>query len=53
VVPLLTIRLLASWQEIRRNLAFIDLATAASVVPMFRLALVDDEFPSVVGGHPG
>lgn len=53
VVPLLAIRLLVSWQEIRRNLAFIYLAIAASVVPMFLLALVDDEFPSVAGGLIG
>ena len=53
VVPLLAFRLLVSWQEIRRNLVFISLALAASVVPMFLLALVDDEFPSVAGGLTG
>ena len=53
VVPLLAFRLLVSWQEIRRNLAFIYLALAASVVPMFLLALVDDEFPAVAGGLIG
>ncbi len=53
VVPLLAFRLLVSWQEIRRNLVFIYLALAASVVPMFLLALVDDEFPSVAGGMIG
>lgn len=53
LVPLLAFRLLVSWQEIRSNLAFIYLALAASVVPMFLLALVDDEFPSVAGGLVG
>jgi lactate permease len=53
VVPLLAFRLLVSWQEIRRNLTFINLALAASVVPMFLLALVDDEFPAVAGGLIG
>jgi lactate permease len=53
VIPLLAFRLLVSWQEIRRNLAFIYLALAGSVVPMFLLALVDYEFPSVVGGLMG
>lgn len=52
-VPLLAFRLLVSWQEIRRNLVFIALALAASVVPMFVLALVDDEFPAVAGGLIG
>jgi lactate permease len=53
VVPLLAFRLLVSWQEIRRNLVFIALALAASVVPMLVLALVDDEFPAVAGGLVG
>ncbi|QDU29270.1 L-lactate permease [Anatilimnocola aggregata] len=53
VVPLLAFRLLISWQEIWRNLIFIYLALAASVVPMFLLALVDDEFPAVAGGLIG
>ncbi|MEQ1861382.1 MAG: L-lactate permease [Chthoniobacteraceae bacterium] len=53
IIPLLAFRLLLSWQEIRRNLAFIYLAIAASVVPMFLLALVDDEFPAVAGGLIG
>jgi len=52
-VPLLAFRLLVSWEEIRRNLVFIYLAIAASVVPMFALALVNDEFPSVAGGLIG
>ena len=52
-VPLLAFRLLLNWQEIRRNLVFIYLALAASVAPMFALALVNDEFPSVVGGLIG
>lgn len=53
VVPLLAFRLLLSWLEIWRNLAFIYLALAASVIPMFLLALVDDEFPAVAGGLIG
>lgn len=52
-IPFLAFRLLVSWQEIRSNFAFIALALAASVVPMFMLALVDDEFPAVVGGMIG
>lgn len=53
VIPLLAFRLLVSWQEIRRNYVFIALALAASVVPMFVLSLVDDEFPAVAGGLVG
>ena len=53
IIPLLAFRLLLSWQEIRRNLLFIYLALAASVVPMVLLALWNDEFPSVAGGLIG
>ncbi len=53
VVPLLAFRLLLSWQELRRNLLFIYLALAASVVPMALVALADFEFPSVAGGFIG
>ena len=53
VVPLMAFRLLLSWQEIRRNLLFIYLAIAASVVPMMLLALMNDEFPAVAGGMMG
>lgn len=53
VVPFMAFRLLLSWQEIRRNLLFICLAIAASVVPMMLLALMNDEFPSVAGGMIG
>lgn len=53
VIPLLAFRFLLGWQEIRGSLTFIYLAIAASVVPMMLVALVDDEFPSVVGGLVG
>jgi lactate permease len=53
IIPLLAFRLLLSWQEIRRNLLFIYLALAASVVPMMLLATWNDEFPAVAGGLIG
>ncbi len=53
VIPLLAFRLLLTWREIRRNLAFIYLAISASVLPMLALAVVDDEFPAVAGGLIG
>ncbi len=53
IVPFLAFRLLLSWQEIGRNLGFISLALAASVVPMLLLSMVDNEFPAVVGGMIG
>ena len=52
-IPLMAFRLLLSWQEIRRNLIFIYLSLAASVVPMAMLSLLNGEFPSVAGGLIG
>jgi len=52
-IPLLAFRLLLSTAEIRRNLRFIALALAASVVPMFLLSFLDGEFPAVAGGLIG
>jgi len=53
IVPLLALRLLLDWQEIRRNIFFIYLAIAASVAPMFLFSLINSEFPSVAGGLIG
>jgi lactate permease len=53
VVPLLGLRFLLTWPEVRRNLLFIYLGLAASIVPMALIALVNDEFPSVAGGMIG
>ena len=53
VIPLLAFRLLVGWQEIRRNILFIALAIAASVVPMLLLSFVNGEFPAVAGGLIG
>jgi len=53
MVPLLALRLLVEWREIRENLAFIYLSIGASVAPMFFVALLNDEFPSVAGGLTG
>ncbi len=53
VIPLIAFRLLLTWQELRSSLVFIFLSLAASVIPMLLLALLNDEFPSVVGGMIG
>ena len=46
---MMAFRRLLSFQEIRRNLLFICLAIAASLVLMISLALLNDEFPAVAG----
>lgn len=53
VIPLLALRVLVSWQEIRKNLLFIYISIFACVIPYFLLAQVNDEFPSLLGGAIG
>ena len=53
VVPLLALRLMISWQEIKRNLLFIYLSVLSSVLPYLFLAILSVEFPSILGGFVG
>lgn len=53
VLPLIALRFLVPWDVIGRNLAFITLSVAASVVPMLFVARLNYEFPAVVGGIIG
>jgi lactate permease len=52
-IPLIALRLVVGWKEIRRNLLFVELAILASVLPMAAVAKFSYEFPSVVGGVIG
>ena len=53
VIPVIALRLVVDWKEIRRNLLFVELAIFASVLPMVAVAIFSYEFPSVVGGVIG
>ena len=53
VIPVIALRLVVGWKEIRRNLLFVELAIFASVLPMAAVATFSYEFPSVVGGVIG
>ncbi|ABR75317.1 lactate permease [Actinobacillus succinogenes] len=53
VIPLLALRILVSWKEIRQNLAFIYISIFACVVPYFLIAQINYEFPALVGGAIG
>jgi lactate permease len=53
VIPLIALRLVVDWKEIRRNLLFVELAIFSSVLPMAAVATFNYEFPSVVGGAIG
>ncbi|MCK3658752.1 lactate permease [Pasteurellaceae bacterium Pebbles2] len=53
VIPVLALRLIVTWEDIRKNLVFIYISVFACVVPYFFIAQVNYEFPSLVGGAIG
>lgn len=53
VIPLMALRMLVSWKEIRQNLLFIYISVFACVIPYFFIAQYNYEFPSLVGGAIG
>ncbi len=53
VIPVLALRFVVSWQEIRRNYLFILLSILSCTVPYVLFAQWNYEFPSLVGGAIG
>ncbi|MDG6881655.1 L-lactate permease [Phocoenobacter uteri] len=53
VIPIMALRMIVSWQEIRKNIVFIYISVFACVVPYLLIAQVNYEFPSLVGGAIG
>ncbi|WP_338885192.1 MULTISPECIES: L-lactate permease [Xenorhabdus] len=53
VIPLLALRFIVSWQEIRQNILFIILSILSCTVPYLLLAQVNYEFPALIGGAIG
>jgi lactate permease len=53
VIPLLALRLVVSWREIRENLLFIGLVVAATIAAYVMVARVNVEFPAIAGGACG
>lgn len=53
VIPLLALKVLVSWREIRRNLVFIYLSVLSCIIPYVLIAQWSYEFPSLVGGGVG
>jgi len=50
VIPVLALRFVIEWKNIRRNILFIYLSILASILPMVAVSLINYEFPSVFGG---
>lgn len=53
VIPVIALRLVSNWEQIRKNIVFIYLSILSCTVPYVLLALYNYEFPSLVGGAIG
>ena len=53
VVPIIALRFLVGWAEIRHNLLFIYLSILSCALPALFLARFNYEFPSLIGGAVG
>jgi lactate permease len=53
VIPVLALAFVVKWEEIFRNIFFVYLSVLSCVVPYAALAMVNYEFPSLVGGAVG
>ncbi|MDO4627481.1 MAG: L-lactate permease [Pasteurellaceae bacterium] len=53
IVPVIALRFMVSWKQIRQNILYIYISVFSCVIPYFLLALVNYEFPSLVGGAIG
>ena len=53
VIPILALRAVVSTREIGKNIVFIYLSVAFSVLPYLAAAKVSVEFPSIIGGFIG
>lgn len=53
IIPILALRFIVSWQQIRQNLSFILLSVLSCTLPYLLLAQVNYEFPALLGGAIG
>ncbi|HKE21019.1 MAG TPA: L-lactate permease [Bryobacteraceae bacterium] len=52
-VPIIALRFVVGWSQIRRNLVYIYLSILSCVVPSLVLSRFNYEFPSLIGGAVG
>jgi lactate permease len=53
VVPIIALRFLVGWAQIRQNLGYISLSVLSCVLPSLGLSRFNYEFPSLLGGAVG
>ena len=53
IVPIIALRFVVGWEEIRQNVRFIYLSILSCILPFLILSRVSYEFPSLIGGAVG
>lgn len=53
IIPVLALRFVVGWQDIKKNVVYIYLSILACTIPYVLLAQINYEFPSLVGGAIG
>lgn len=53
IIPVLALRFVVTWQQIRRNLLFVQLSVLSCTIPYYLLAQWNYEFPALIGGAIG
>ncbi len=53
IIPIIALSFLVKWRHIRKNLGFILLSVAVTVIPYIAVAFFNYEFPALVGGGIG
>ncbi|ELR67616.1 L-lactate permease [Photobacterium marinum] len=53
IIPVVALKFVVNWQEIRRNILFIQLSILSCTVPYLLFAQWNYEFPSLIGGAIG
>lgn len=53
VIPIIALRYVFSWKQIKENLLFVYLTVFSCALPMTLLATINYEFPSLIGGAIG
>ncbi|MGC7590321.1 L-lactate permease [Bisgaard Taxon 46] len=53
LIPVLALRFLVTWKQIKQNLLFIYISILSCTIPYLLLAQVNYEFPALVGGAIG
>lgn len=53
IIPIIALRIMVSWKEIRQNIVFVYISILSCVLPYLIISHFNYEFPSLIGGAIG